>query len=139
MNGYHWHNLAQIRAEQTVRDCRCDPQAAFEAFDTALRINPNEVFLLLDAARFALQMHDAARAHGYIRVGLEGYPNFAPLVAERAYLALLENQPDDALAWFDRAIAADWVSDLESKNRAIAVKHEVIRRLRAIHLPAASD
>jgi O-antigen ligase/Tfp pilus assembly protein PilF len=128
-NGFHWHNLAQVRAEQAVRDRTSEPQAAFEAFDTALRIDPNNVYFSLDAARFALQMRDAVRAHRYIEVGLHGYPNFAPLVAERAFLALLEDRPEEALAWFDRALAADWVGDSLSEERAKSVKREVERRL----------
>ncbi|MFL5340612.1 MAG: O-antigen ligase family protein [Gemmataceae bacterium] len=122
VNAFHHHNLAQALA-----DLR--PSEAFAEFDASLRLDPNNVEFALDAARFALQQRDALRASGYIEMALASFPDYAALRAESAYLALLESRPAEAFARLDAALAADWRGDGEARQRAAAVRAEVLRRI----------
>src|SRR5207244_13596064 len=68
-SGFHWHNLGQAQdAKQQAADAA--------AFDTALRIDPNNAYFSLDATRFALQGRDGPRARRYPEDGIKADPNF---------------------------------------------------------------
>jgi O-antigen ligase len=122
-DAFHHHNLAQALAETS-------PSEAFAEFAAALRLDPNNPEFALDAARLALQQRDAGRARAYIEPNLGRYPSYAPLRAEWAYLALLENRPEEALAELAAAQSADWHGDAEAARRASFVQQELLRRMR---------
>jgi O-antigen ligase len=110
VNSIHHVNLGLVLAEQArLGLARADE--VFAHFDLALAADPNNGNYYADAGNAALALGQTERVRFYARQGLDRYPDFGPLRALRAYLALLERQPQDARALFLDAFSGDWHGD----------------------------
>jgi tetratricopeptide (TPR) repeat protein len=104
----HPLNLAKVRAQLAAAE-----QAAVEdvwaAFAQALRLDPCNPAVHMEASLAALTLNDANRARQYAEAGLQLDPRFGPLLSQLGYLALRDNKPSEALDLLLRAEEGRWI------------------------------
>lgn len=95
-----------------------NPEAAIESLRTALRHAPTDADLLNRLGNLHQDRGDQERAKAYYRQSIDANPRFAPAHQNLGILAVVDNQPQRALAHFATAQAAA----PRSINLALAAK-----------------
>lgn len=103
-NAYNHANLGGVLLPLVASGAASNAEV-FAAYDTALAIDPANVYFSRDAATAAIQLGDGTRARRYLAAGLALYPAYGPLNAQMGMLQLREDRPADALPFLERAHA----------------------------------
>lgn len=106
-NAHNYANLGRVLGDLASAG-RASPPEVWEAFDAALRIDPNNAYFYAQAADAAFAAGDAARARRYAEAGSARYPGFALTRAQLGQLALVEGRLDEAERVLHAALQADW-------------------------------
>ncbi|MGD0958308.1 MAG: tetratricopeptide repeat protein [Methylomonas sp.] len=89
----------------TIARQRGQPIAAIELFGRALKINPNQLNVLINHGNALFEIHRLEEAlNSYDRV-LAIKPDFAEILNNRGIVLVGLNRPEQALASYDRAVA----------------------------------
>jgi tetratricopeptide (TPR) repeat protein len=140
-----------------ARERLARPEEAFQAFDRALALDPNNAYFLTDAANAAIVLGDLRQAKRYAErgVALYGeqmydpgfgpvlYPGYGPLRAQLGTIAVLEKRKEDAALHFRKALEGEWKGDEASFALAALYLTEQLERphetLEACRIAKARD
>ncbi|GIW82347.1 MAG: hypothetical protein KatS3mg105_4154 [Gemmatales bacterium] len=129
---YYFAGLGRIRTE-LVRMRAADKGAAFAAYDQALRLDPKNGEIAVDAANGALTMGDWERARAYADSGLRSYPRFGPLKAHVGYAAFMQKRYREAVDCLTHAlVACEWRGEKTARDFAFAMLSKA-QNLYAMH------
>jgi O-antigen ligase/Tfp pilus assembly protein PilF len=117
VNAYHHANLGRALGELSLLGSATSEQAYAE-FDAALALDGANAYFYADAGQIALRLGDLKGARAYAEKGLELYPDFGPLRALLGYLAIAEEEWQEAALLLTEAVEAEWHGDVEGKTRA---------------------
>ncbi len=112
----HHANRGRILGDAT-RAGVAKAEAAFEAFDRALELDPHDTQCLADAGRAAVGLGLADIGETYIERGMAFDPDLAFLHAESGGIALVRKQNDRAEIILADALTKDWHGDMARRER----------------------
>ncbi len=145
LNAYHHANLAAVLAD-LIPLGQATPAEAFDEYNAALTLDPENVYFHRDIATAALRLGDLPRARWHIARGLQSYPDYAPINAQAGHMALQDNRPRDAIrylrvvhasrdvdcnpmAWLSASAAlATTLHGLDRTDEALEVARAVVAR-----------
>jgi len=105
------------------------PEAAIEAFRTALKYSPDNSLFQLRLAQALISAHRTVEARSYLLNLWEREPENGPVNRELGLLAAEEGNVADAIRYYENAIYGVW--DIPDEDRRRALRLEVYRYLRA--------
>jgi tetratricopeptide (TPR) repeat protein len=117
-DSYHHASLGRLLGELARTD-RSLKEPALAEWHTAEALDPNNPFILVEAARTALVVGEYELASQYASRGLELFPAWAVFSAQLAGAALAQDRLPEAAERLDQAFAADWRNDAEALSRAL--------------------
>lgn len=124
-NPYHHANLGRLRGKLALLGA---PRAeAYAAHDEALRLDPNNVDLLRQAAATALLLNDFERSDAYAERALAIVPTYAPALAHLGFVALARGQVERGESLLREALAADGFDDAPLERLAALVNLSAAR------------
>jgi O-antigen ligase/Tfp pilus assembly protein PilF len=112
----HFH-LGSILGQLAIEG-GADPAASFAEFDRALALDPFNAYILEDAGRVALALHDTRRAEGYLSRCVDLYHGFLPARAALAYVAAAEGRLAVAERMLCEVLPGDWTGDDDGRLTA---------------------
>lgn len=112
-------NLAKVRA-QLAAAAQAPTDDVWPTFEEALRRDPHNPAVHMEASLAALTLNDVARARQYAEAGLQLDPRFGPLLSQLGYLALREEKTADALELLLRAEQGRWIERLDWRVAALS-------------------
>jgi O-antigen ligase len=118
-NAYHHYNRGRVLA-QLAGAGRCAPAEAFEAFETALALDPHNIAFHGDATHMALAARDWDRAAAYAGRWHRNVPGFGPPVAHLGFVALQRGRPAEADALLRESFTLQWIGFEEELAVAFA-------------------
>jgi O-antigen ligase/tetratricopeptide (TPR) repeat protein len=116
---YNHANLGRLLGELAFQGLASEDEA-FREWDAALSADPVNVRFLTEAGRTALAVRRFDRARQWAAKGLDVYPNYGPLYAQKGAYDFAEGRLDAAAVELDKSLKVDWRGEEEDKTRAYA-------------------
>jgi O-antigen ligase len=115
----HHMRLARVLADQAAAGF-APRQAALEACDAALSLDPRNAYFCTTAANAALLLGDRERARRYAGQALALYPRFAAPHFQLGNMALAEGRTDEGIRELETAFHGEWHGEEHEGRRLTA-------------------
>lgn len=127
-NAYHQANLGRFLGRISPgADADERRAASMRAYDSALRLDPNNALLALDAIETAVAVGDLPGARRRAERLLGTYPNLGPAWSWLGFIARSQGETGEARAFLQNATGAEWHGDAAGRLTAFERLEAVLR------------
>jgi tetratricopeptide (TPR) repeat protein len=121
INGYNYNNKGRVL--KAMGEKFGQPkylELALDHYKRAVALDKNNVYFSLDEAATLLDLGRNAEALDVCQKLQETFPDFALPYSYAAFIKMRAGQTQEAMAYFQKAVASDWKTDYASKALAAA-------------------